>query len=229
MPSDITQQAMDYLKTHKADFLAAFTNAYQESNPQKPLSLFLAGSPGAGKTEYAQSIANLGLFLLHIDADAIRAWLPMYTGKNSDMVQQAASRGVDFLYEYALKKGMSLLLDSTFTPYTIARQNILRSLKRGRTVQLHYIYQDPLAAWAFVKKRELVEGRFVPKEAFVHKFFEAYDNVAHIKSEFGSDVELTVVMKDYRSHEKQLFSSVSALESILHIPYTQTQLQKLLP
>ena len=56
-----------------------------------------------------------------------------------------------------------------------------QQLGRGRTVQLHYIYQDPLAAWAFVKKREIVEGRCVPREAFIRKFFEAYENVAGVE------------------------------------------------
>ncbi len=228
MPSDITQQAMDYLKTHKADFLAEFTKAYQESNPQKPLSLFLAGSPGAGKTEYAQSLITLDLPLLHINTDAVRAWLPMYTGSNSDLLQQASSRGVDFLFAHALKENMSLLLDSTFTPYTIALQNIERSLKRKRRVQIHYIYQDPLVAWQFVQKRELVEGRFVPKEAFIQKFFEAYDNIRTIKKKFGDSIELTVVVKDYQSDEKQFYLFVSSLENIIHIPYTQHELRSLL-
>ena len=70
--------------------------------------------------------------LVRIDADDVRMWLPMYTGKNSDVVQQAASRGVDVLYDHALKKGMSLILDATYTPYKVAHQNVQRSLKRGR-------------------------------------------------------------------------------------------------
>lgn len=221
--------ALQYAKNHRKELIATFTKGYKESHPEKPLSIFLAGSPGAGKTEYAASLVMIGEGILRIEADAIREWLPMYTGSNSDMVQQAASRGVDFLYEHALKHHMSIVLDSTFTPYPIALQNVQRSLKRGRLVQLHYVYQDPIAAWAFVKKREIVEGRRVPREAFVHKTFEAYENVARIKREFGEQVELTVVVRDYRSQEKRFFAAVSSLESIIKIPYTERQLQKMLP
>lgn len=217
------------MKDHRQELIVTFTKGYKESHPEKPLSIFLAGSPGAGKTEYAQSIVDLGPALLRIEADAIREWLPMYTGSNSDVMQQAASRGVDFLYDYALKQEISIVLDSTFTPYTIARKNVQRSLKRGRTVQLHYIYQDPLAAWAFVKKREIVEGRRVPREAFIRKFFEAYENVSRVKQEFEEQVELTVVVRDYRSREKQFFAVASSLESIMKILYTEWQLRKLLP
>src|SRR3989344_7886187 len=148
----IAQQALQYVKDRRKELVTTFTKSYKESHPEKPLSIFLAGSPGAGKTEYAQSIVDLGPALLRIEADAIREWLPMYTGSNSDVVQQAASRCVDFLYDYALKQGVSIVLDSTFTPFSVALQNVQRSLKRGRIVQLHYIYQDPIAAWAFVKK-----------------------------------------------------------------------------
>lgn len=225
----IGREALQYVKNHRKELITAFTEIYTESHPKKPLSLFLAGSPGAGKTEYAESIIALESSLLRIEADAIREWLPVYTGSNSDMVQQAASRGVDFLYEHALKCGMSLLLDSTFTPYTIARQNVERSLRRGRTVQVHYVYQDPLIAWEFVKKREIVEGRRVPREAFIRKFFEAYENVGTIKRQFAENVELTVIIRDYQSQEKQLFAVVSSLESVVQITYTEKQLQKLLP
>lgn len=225
----ISKQALQYVKDHRKELIAEFTKGYRESHPEVPLSIFLAGSPGAGKTEYAQSIVDLGSALLRIEADAVREWLPMYTGSNSDSVQQAASRGVDFLYDYALKQEISIMLDSTFTPFAIARQNVQRSLKRGRIVQLHYIYQDPLAAWAFVKKREIVEGRRVPRDAFIRKFFEAYENVGKIKREFGEQVELTVVVRDYRSQEKQFFAVAPSLESIIKIPYTERQLRKILP
>ena len=227
--NNVGTKAMKYVKNHRERLITTFTKGYKESHPEKPLSIFLAGSPGAGKTEYAASILMIGAGVLRIEADAIREWLPMYTGGNSDMVQQSASRGVDFLYEHALKHGMSIVLDSTFTPYAIALQNVQRSLKRGRLVQLHYVYQDPLAAWAFVKKREIVEGRRVPRTAFIRKSFEAYENVGRIKREFGEQVELTVIVRNYRSQEKQFFTGVSSLESIMKIPYTEKQLQKILP
>lgn len=225
----IGAEALQYVKDHREELITFFIKEYKESNPENPLSIFLAGSPGAGKTEYAASLLEVGGGILLIEADAIREWLPMYVGDNSDVVQQAASRGVDYLYDYALSQQMSLVLDSTFTPYSIARQNIERSLKRGRIVQVHYVYQDPFVAWTFVKRREVVEGRYVPREAFIRKFFEAYENVGRIKQEFEDRVELTVVVRNYRSQEKQFFAVAPSLESIMKIPYTERQLRKILP
>ena len=117
---------MQYLKAHRKEFIRTFTKGYRESHPERPLSIFLAGSPGAGKTEYVQSLLTIDRDLLRIDADAVRAWLPMYTGDNSDVVQKAASKGVDILYDHALHRGISLILDATFTPYMVAHQNVHR-------------------------------------------------------------------------------------------------------
>ena len=217
---------MHYLKAHRKEFIRIFTKGYRESHPEHPLSIFLAGSPGAGKTEYAQSLLTIDRDLLRIDADAVRAWLPMYTGDNSDVVQKAASKGVDILYDHTLRKGISIILDATFTPYTVAHQNVYRSLRRGRVVQVHYVYQDPLVAWQFTKDRELVEGRFVPKNVFVMKFFEAYENVRRIKEEYRHTVDLFVVLKDFSVQTKQFHAHVDDLQSIIKIPYNLRALTK---
>ena len=220
------EQARQYLKAHRKEFIHTFTKGYRESHPERPLSIFLAGSPGAGKTEYAQSLLTIDRDLLRIDADAVRAWLPMYTGDNSDVVQQAASKGVDILYDHALRKGISIILDATFTPYTVVHQNVHRSLRRGRVVQVHYVYQDPLVAWQFTKDRELVEGRFVPKDVFVRKFFEAHENVRRIKEEYRHTVDLFVVLKDFSVQTKQFHAHVDDLQSIIKIPYNLRALTK---
>ena len=47
------------------------------------------------------------------------------------------------------------------------------SRAKGRQVQVVYVYQEPHLAWQFVQARELVEGRSIPAERFVHQFFES--------------------------------------------------------
>jgi hypothetical protein len=57
-------------------------------------------------------------------------------------------------------------------------------LDKGRKVAIFYIYQDPLIAWKFTQIREKVEGRYIPKEAFIDAFFNAKENVEKMKKEF---------------------------------------------
>src|SRR3989338_7167825 len=67
-----------------------------------PVTILMAGSPGAGKTEFSKGIIEIfeGLFptkIVRIDADDIRILLPQYTGSNSYVVHGAASLGVEKL------------------------------------------------------------------------------------------------------------------------------------
>ena len=48
-----------------------------------------------------------------------------------------------------------VIIDGTFA-YGNALENIERSLKYKRIVELWFVYQDPLKAWEFTKIREAV-------------------------------------------------------------------------
>lgn len=78
----------------------------------------------------------------------------------------------------------------------MACRNISRSLDKGREVGIFYIYQDPIVAWGFTKKREELEGRHISQEVFIRSFFAAKDNVNKIKSEFKKDVKVYLIKKD---------------------------------
>lgn len=125
-----------------------------------PVSVFMAGSPGAGKTE--ASIALLNLFsdspILRIDPDELRSEFDAYTGGNAWLFQCGVSILVEKIIDFALGQQQSFLLDGTFASLEVARRNVERSLKRGRFVQILYVYQNPMLAWGFVNAREAAEG-----------------------------------------------------------------------
>lgn len=99
---------------------------------------------------------------MRIDADEIRAFCPGYSGTNAHVFQDAANKGVNILYDHALENSINCILDGTFA-YADVVQNIERSLKRARRVEIWFVYQDPKTAWAFTKAREVVESRRVAK------------------------------------------------------------------
>lgn len=66
-----------------------------------------------------------------------------------------------------------------------------------RIVSVFYLYQDSLRAWEFTRKREEEEGRHVPKVAFIEAFFKAKENVNAVKKEFGKEVEINLVIKNF--------------------------------
>lgn len=123
----------------------------------------MAGSPGAGKTEASIELLAIvetnGSEILRIDPDELRHKFPNYTGDNSWLFQKGVSVLVERVHDLALKQKQSFLLDGTLSNYDKAQENISRSLKRHRAVQILYVYQDPMLAWEFVQSREAVEGR----------------------------------------------------------------------
>jgi hypothetical protein len=88
---------------------------------------------------------------------------------------------VERIHDRALVQGQSFLLDGTLSNYAVAEKNIERSLKRGRLVQILYVYQEPAFAWQFVRARQLHEGRHIPPEKFVDQYFMAREVVQKLK------------------------------------------------
>ncbi len=230
----ITQKALKFIRKNKKKIIEQFAGHCEEpSSSGAILTFFMAGSPGAGKTELSKGLIRhigrrLGRKIVRIDADEIRNFLPsdLYTGKNSDVVQGAAVRGVEILYDHIIKTGKHTILDGTFVDLEKAQNNIERALKfeRKRTVEIWYVYQDPLLAWEFTKQREIIEGRRVPKRSFIQSFFKAKQNVEKIKADFGNQVALHVIKKDYKNAIEDSWLDVQSVDECFQISYSETTL-----
>jgi len=99
----VTKKAFDFIKSHRQLLFDTFCAECKKVN--NPISVFMAGSPGAGKTEV--SIGLIDEFddrPVRIDADEIRMLCPNYNGTNAHLFQKAASKGVDLLYDFTLAK-----------------------------------------------------------------------------------------------------------------------------
>ena len=155
-----------------------------------PITILMAGSPGAGKTETAQEMLDQIGQAIHIDPDRYRDHFPDYNGENAYLFQGATSILVEKVIDLALKNKQSFILDGTLTKYAIAKQNIQRALNKNRKVIILYVYQDPIISWNFVKAREKTEGRRIHAETFVEQYFAARNVVNKLKSEFKSQIQL---------------------------------------
>lgn len=229
----ISEKAVSYVKDHQDEIIKK--HAGDDFQPQSvPISVFMAGSPGAGKTEFSKAFINIlehpdgsaDEKVVRIDADMIREELPGYTGDNSFLFQYAASIAVDKIHDHVLKTGKNFILDTTFTGGK-HRENIKRSLKpsRNRKVIIIYVYQDPETAWRVTQKREKVEGRHIPKQAFLDQFFEAKENVNNIKREFEDDVTVNLLKRNIASTTSKLQLNIKDIDNYIDINYTKDQLR----
>ena len=102
----------EYAKEHKDDFYSHVI-ADKHIGSTKD-AIFMAGSPGAGKTEVATELLSFYQNMVIIDADRFREGFPTYNGANSSEFQSGASWLVGDIFNRVSDEGYSLLLDGTF-------------------------------------------------------------------------------------------------------------------
>lgn len=221
-----TDWSLNYAKKHKHLFLEELLLDKPKNLFEKE-GIFMAGSPGAGKSEIAESIQALDRKFVRIDADDFRVKFPGYNGANSSHFQRGASYLVDYCYTAVLKQSYSFILDGTFA-IAKARQNVERSLNRGYKTTIYYVYQEPQIAWQFTKKREQKEGRVVPKSVFITTFMESRKNIRTIKKIFGQKVALTVIFRDLNHNISEIKNVAESDQLFLGQEFSRTDLEELL-
>lgn len=223
--------AKNFAKANKKIFINQAISGATKN--QQPVAIFMAGTPGAGKTEVATSIMELfSPTPARIDADEFRKLFPAYNGSNSSQFQGAAAMMVDKVLEYVLgdkhtEPKYSFILDGTFA-FKNATMNIKRSLTRGFDVQVYFVYQSPVESWRFTREREKKEGRNVPLDIFINAYYVSRKNIIAVKKQFGDKVKLRVIVKDYEKATYQAYDNVQDIEKIIPKLYNEEELRKIL-
>lgn len=197
---------------------------------ESAVSVFMAGSPGAGKTETARNMIKTfkkesGVDLVHIENDELRKVFEDYDGINSPLFQRPATLLVEAIHDRALKRDVSFILDSTLSSLEKAKDNIHRSLKRNRYVLIIFVYQEPEQAWCLVKAREIVEGRRVPEEVFVNQFMESQRVVSELKKLFQDQVDIIFIEKNIDGRNERPHFNVSDIDALLRKKYNRESLE----
>ncbi|HHF3280996.1 TPA: zeta toxin family protein [Vibrio alginolyticus] len=197
---------------------------------ESAVSVFMAGSPGAGKTETARNMIKTfkkesGVDLVHIENDELRKVFEDYDGINSPLFQRPATLLVEAIHDRALKRDVSFILDSTLSSLEKAKDNIQRSLKCNRYVLIIFVYQEPEQAWCLVKAREIVEGRRVPEEVFVNQFMESQRVVSELKKLFQDQVDIIFIEKNIDGRNERPHFNVSDIDALLRKKYNRESLE----
>lgn len=228
---EIIERAKEFARKNKKSIATELTNTALFLREEFPVSVFMAGSPGAGKTESSRNLIKTltrnSSSILRIDSDDLRSKFSEYTGENSHLFMSATSILADKIQDFALANKQSFIFDGTLSNIDIARKNIQRSLDKKRFVQILYVYQDPFQAWKFVKAREIKDGRKVPPEAFIRQYFMARQNVNILKKEFGNQIKIDLVIKNIDGTDFSYKENIDIIDN--HIPekYTKDDLEKI--
>lgn len=225
----VADDAVVFAKANRKEIARRLTDQAVYLPDEFPVSIFMAGSPGAGKTEASlEFLARFEAMSVRIDPDLLRVELPSYTGGNAYLFQRAVSVLVDRIHDQVLKQSQSFLLDGTSANFDVVARNIRRSLKRGRFVLFLYVYQDPALAWQFVKAREQIGGRNIPLEEFVRQYFSARDTINRLKLEFGHAITVDIFIKNEQGLTQVYKENIQRVDD--HVPeiYDQASLARML-
>jgi signal recognition particle GTPase len=99
---DIKNKALQYIKDNETELIEKFADKDDHSPKEDPVSFFMAGSFGAGKTEFSRRLEKQFPDVVLIDADEIRKLCPNYSGEKAYLFNAAAFVGQDILHNYVL-------------------------------------------------------------------------------------------------------------------------------
>lgn len=183
---------------------------------------------GAGKTEASKAL--IGKFRdppVRIDPDELRAEFKDYNGQNAWLFQPAVAILVERIHDHVLKNNQNFILDGTLSSLDKARSNIERSLKRGRYVQILYVYQKPELAWQFARAREAEEGRRIEPDTFVAQYFAAQSVVNQLKKEFGRSISVDLILKNHDNSDRIYKDNIDKVDHYVPEKYTAGEFRTL--
>lgn len=224
---EISERALVYVRQSKKQIQQKFADNRIYTPSDHPITVFMAGVPGAGKTEVSKRLIDeFDNKAVRIDADDIRDLFVTYgyNGKNSYIFQRACAKGVDILFDYVQQKKLHAIVDGTFQTKN-SLENVRRALGRGRKVFIYYIYQDPFVAWKAVRGRESKEGRHIPKDAFIDAYFQSHDNANFVKKEYGQKVVLNLIIKNAEEGMEKQILNIGTIDGYIKKVYRREELE----
>jgi predicted ABC-type ATPase len=228
----VAEKALAYAKKNKKTIAKRLTDPKVFQSEPKPVSVFMAGSPGAGKTEASKALLedlkSEGGEILRIDPDDLRVEFEDYTGENSYLFQSAVSILVEKIHDFSIKQKQSFLLDGTLSQFSTAEKNIKRSLDKKRFVQILYVYQKPGLAWEFVVRREKLEGRKIPPEQFVDQYFAARDVVNRLKAQFSQRIQVDLLLKNNDGSNRVYQANIDKIDHFVPEKYTRGEVETMI-
>jgi hypothetical protein len=231
---EIKQEAENYARKNKDEIAQNLSLISTYIPDTTPISIFMAGSPGAGKTEFSKSLIDImdSRKVVRIDSDDLRNLLPGYTGKNSHLFQGATSILVDKIHDKVLKNKQTFIFDGTLSNYERAVRNISRSLEKSRKVFVFYIYQKPEVAWNFTQEREVVEHRKINKSDFINHFIESQKTLSLLRVHFGTRITIIIVRKNFQTNKVEEMIEIEpkdpSIDDFMDMVYTADILNEIL-
>lgn len=185
-------------KTHIARLFIDKSGASPVSKNSNPVAVVMAGLPGAGKTEYLDSIAdelidNNGEPFVRIDLDEIVSVYPNYTPKDYYKFRSQGNIVLARTVDEARHGRYNMLIDGTFSGMSGASvDTVTHLLNDGYIIQLIYMFDDAETAWSYTVKRELETGRAITRSGFVQAAKNLTINIRKVLEKYQGNKNFSI-------------------------------------
>lgn len=150
------------------------------------IAIFMAGIPGAGKTEFVRNLqVAKNKEMIVIEHDQLVEYIEGYRAECYYTFRKAGSVLVTKLFDECLKRGYPFIFDGTLSHDT-GFKNIEKCLKHGYEVIVIYIHQDIESAWRLTQDRELVKKRAIERDGFIQTCQMIHANLRKVFAAFSS-------------------------------------------
>lgn len=200
-----------------------------------PVAVITAGLPGAGKTEFldtlAEDIKDLKFNLpVRIDLDEIVSAYPDYTPKDYYKFRSQGNLVLERTIDIAKAGRYNMFIDGTFSGQSGASvKAVKRLLDAGYKVMIVYIYDKIETAWMYTQKRKIETGRDVDFEGFKESADQLVSNLNKAFEDFSSSKNFSinaVIQKKLRDHEYNIKTDIEDIYKLLKIRYNTKKLKE---
>lgn len=238
---DLTDEEFEALtvtkkKRYVARLLIERSKAKSVPPSQPPLAIVMAGVPGAGKTEFLDTLSEMlqkrGFgACIRIDLDEIVEIYPGYTPKTDAQFRSQGNHVVAAAVDIAKDGRFNMMIDGTFSGTSGASlQNIGRLLQSGYRVQMFFMHDDVSTSWNYTKARERITQRGIGLAGFKRACTNVITNLKAAINAYDphSHFSLSIVLqKELRDKEYKIVSDRASIDRVLNTGYNIDRLKGL--
>lgn len=218
---------LEWIKANQKALIDKILSSIDMKRNGSPMAIFMAGLPGAGKTELSQGLVEQSFPRpLRIDMDELATMISGYTPEKANEFREAATRLLNALFDRVIKNRADFIMDGTFGSKK-AILNVNRALKRGYQVKVIFSSQDPKLAWEFTRAREKVEHRAISESGFLDSYYKTIDNLRELSKMKYSNVSIDIFVKSKDNTVEKQFTNVEyeEIDNIIKVIYNKDKLK----
>ncbi len=222
-------------KRYIANLLIQESGAISVPDGLTPVAFVMAGLPGAGKTEFLDTISELltikGKFepFVRIDLDQIVTVYPDYTPKDYYKFRSSGNVVLARCVDMARYGRYNMMIDGTFSGKSGATVNTIgKLLDDGYRVELVYMYDEAETAWMYTQKRELETSRGVDLKGFLEACTNIIVNLQTVKDRYFDNDKfeiIAVIQKELRDKEYAITTENDEVDNMLHKTYNTSNIK----